>query len=242
MAGVDHQRQVDRVRCLDRGIAAAWDLARRAAGFERNTSCTGGRRQVTSRPSLTNAHAVRRRARARKDGNMDKDHDGDMDTGSAGIEQAVPWRVDRARRVSGLQVVSFKRTYVLPWTQFLYAEGAADEMRALFSLHDVVNGYGLDRLLADFAAQAVTELRQPTRAEKFQAFTPAGSGGGVGGHADRRRKRVGDHKPLRRPGGGLANKSLRPAAGERHQAAAQAAHRWGCGDRIGLVNTDVWYC
>ena len=98
-----------------------------------------------------------------------------MESVSAGNEAAVPWGVDRDRRVYGLQVVLLKRTYVLPWTQFLYAEGAADEMRALFSLHDVVvTGCGLDRLLADFAAQAVTELRQPPRVEKFQAFTPAG--------------------------------------------------------------------
>jgi hypothetical protein len=103
------------------------------------------------------------------------DKDGHMESVSAGNEAAVPWGVDRDRRVYGLQVVLLKRTYVLPWTQFLYAEGAPDEMRALFSLHDVVvTGCGLERLLADFAAQAVTELRQPTRVEKFQAFTPAG--------------------------------------------------------------------
>ena len=59
---------------------------------------------------------------------------------------------------------------MLPWTQFLYAEGAADTVRAVFSMHDVVvTGCGLDVLLADFAAQVVTVLQQPPRAEHFAA-------------------------------------------------------------------------
>ena len=48
-----------------------------------------------------------------------------------------PWAVDQ-RRVYGLRVVLPKRTYVLPWAQFLYAEGAADTVQAVFSMHDVV--------------------------------------------------------------------------------------------------------
>jgi hypothetical protein len=77
-----------------------------------------------------------------------------------------PWAVDRERRASGLRVVLSKRTYVLPWAQFLYAEGAPDTVRAVFSMHDVVvTGCGLEALLADFAAQVVTVLQQPLRAE-----------------------------------------------------------------------------
>jgi hypothetical protein len=84
------------------------------------------------------------------------------------------WTVDRDRRAYGLQVILLKRTYVLPWTQFLYAEGTSDEVRAMFCMHDVVvKGCGLDALLADFMAQAVTVVRQPLRAEKFRAFLPA---------------------------------------------------------------------
>jgi hypothetical protein len=61
-----------------------------------------------------------------------------------------------------------KRTYVLPWAQFLYAEGAPDTVRVVFSMHDViVTGCGLDTLLADVAAQAVTVLQQPLRADHF---------------------------------------------------------------------------
>ena len=81
-----------------------------------------------------------------------------------------PWAVDRERRPYALQVLLPKRTYVLPWAQFLYAEGAPDSVRAVFSMHDVVvTGCGLDRLLADVATQAVTVLRQPQRSETFQA-------------------------------------------------------------------------
>jgi hypothetical protein len=79
-----------------------------------------------------------------------------------------PWAVDRERRAYGLRVVLPKRTYVLPWAQFLYAEGAPDTVRAVFSMHDVVvTGCGLEALLADVAAQVVTVLQQPPRAEHF---------------------------------------------------------------------------
>jgi hypothetical protein len=70
--------------------------------------------------------------------------------------------------VYGLRVVLPKRTYVLPWAHFLYAEGAPDTVRAVFSMHDVVvTGYGLEALLADLAAQVVTVLQQPLRADNF---------------------------------------------------------------------------
>jgi hypothetical protein len=36
-----------------------------------------------------------------------------------------PWAVDRERRSYGLRVVLPKRTYVLPWAQFLLAEHLA---------------------------------------------------------------------------------------------------------------------
>jgi hypothetical protein len=86
----------------------------------------------------------------------------------ASVGDERPWAVDRERRPYGLRVVLPKRTYVLPWAQFLYAEGAPDTVRAVFSMHDVVvTGCGLEALLADFATQVVTVLRQPPRAEHF---------------------------------------------------------------------------
>ena len=79
-----------------------------------------------------------------------------------------PWAVDQQRRPYGLRVVLPKRTYVLPWAQFLFAEGAPDSVRVVFSMHDVVvTGCGLEALLADFAAQVITVLQQPPRAEHF---------------------------------------------------------------------------
>jgi len=61
-----------------------------------------------------------------------------------------------------------KRVYVLPWSQFLYADGNSEEVRAVFSTHDVVvKGSGLDSLLSDLAAQQIVILKEPTRTEKF---------------------------------------------------------------------------
>lgn len=83
-------------------------------------------------------------------------------------EQA--WDVDTDGRIYGLQIVLLKRVYVLPWAQFLFAEGSSDEVRAAFSTHDVfIKGAALDSLLADFAAQRITVLRELARADKFTA-------------------------------------------------------------------------
>src|SRR5260370_27906755 len=82
----------------------------------------------------------------------------DMVSESVGNEKG--WTVDRERRPYGLRVVLPKRTYVLPWAQFLYAEGAPDTVRAVFSMHDVVvTGRALDALLADLAAQVVPVIQ-----------------------------------------------------------------------------------
>ena len=71
-----------------------------------------------------------------------------------------PWAVDTTSRVYGLQVISLKRVYVLPWSQFLYAEGTSEEVQAFFSTHEcvMVQGSGLDSLLADFASQQITGI------------------------------------------------------------------------------------
>jgi hypothetical protein len=88
------------------------------------------------------------------------------------VDHEPAWEVDRTHRLFGLQIVLLKRSYVLPWSQFLYAEGTQGEVRVVFSMHDVVvQGCGLEALLADFAAQAVTLLREPRRTDKF--FMPA---------------------------------------------------------------------
>ena len=72
-------------------------------------------------------------------------------------------------RPSALEVILLKRTYVLPWTQFLYAEGGEDEVRLAFATHDVVvNGSHLDLLMSDLSGQRLRLLREPARAEKFR--------------------------------------------------------------------------
>ena len=75
-------------------------------------------------------------------------------------------------RPAGLEIVLLKRTYVLPWNQFLYAEGGDDEIRVAFTTHDVVvKGGGLSSLLADLAAQRIARLQKPTRADNFSNGT-----------------------------------------------------------------------
>ncbi len=71
-------------------------------------------------------------------------------------------------RAAGLEIVLPKRSYVLPWSQFLSAEGDDVEIRVAFTTHDVlVRGRGLDSLLADLAAQRVARLQQMARADRF---------------------------------------------------------------------------
>ncbi len=82
-----------------------------------------------------------------------------------------PWVVDKAAHVHGLHVILLKLAYVLPWSQFLYAEGTSEEVQAVFSTHDiVVSGSGLDSLLADFASQQVAVLKEPARTDKFSSL------------------------------------------------------------------------
>ncbi len=69
-------------------------------------------------------------------------------------------------RPAGLEVVLLKRTFVLPWNQFLYAEGGDDEIRAAFTTHDVlIKGSGLNSVLVELAAQRLARLEQPGRAD-----------------------------------------------------------------------------
>ena len=80
------------------------------------------------------------------------------------------WTMNREQRFPALELVLLQQTFILPWTQFLYAEGAADHIRAVFTTHDVlVSGSGLDPLLSTFAAQTLTRMREPARTERFTA-------------------------------------------------------------------------
>jgi hypothetical protein len=71
-----------------------------------------------------------------------------------------------------LEVVLLKRTYILPWSQFLYAEGGNDEIRLTFSTHDVlVKGSNLDSLMAAIGANGIAKIEEPTRPERMLAGT-----------------------------------------------------------------------
>jgi hypothetical protein len=71
-----------------------------------------------------------------------------------------------------LEVILLKRTYILPWSQFLYAEGGNDEIRLTFSTHDVlVKGNNLDSLMAAIAANGIARLEEPSRPERILAGT-----------------------------------------------------------------------
>ena len=72
----------------------------------------------------------------------------------------------------GLQIRLKKQTYVFPWSQFVFAEGGADEIRMAFSTHDIViTGGGLGVLLPEIRNQRLTLLKELFRAESFTAFS-----------------------------------------------------------------------
>ena len=74
-----------------------------------------------------------------------------------------------SERQTGLEIVLAKRTYVLPWSQFLFAEGGDDEIRAVFTTHDViVRGAALTGLLAELAGQRIARLQEPARTDRFE--------------------------------------------------------------------------
>jgi hypothetical protein len=78
------------------------------------------------------------------------------------------WKTKTERPVT-LEIILLKRTYILPWVQFLYAEGGSDEVRLVFATHDVVvKGSGLQSLLTGLAVQRVTQLQEPARADRHE--------------------------------------------------------------------------
>jgi hypothetical protein len=86
------------------------------------------------------------------------------------VDNGKPWTIAPDERTTALEIVLLKRTYVFPWSQFLYAEGGDDEIRLVFAAHDVlVKGSGLATLLADLAAQRVAAMRELARPQRFLA-------------------------------------------------------------------------
>ena len=83
-------------------------------------------------------------------------------------DSETAWKVAANGRARSLVVELRQKSYVLPWSLFLYAEGTDAEVRAVFHTHVVVvQGAGLTSLLSDFAEQIVSELIEPERMAKF---------------------------------------------------------------------------
>jgi hypothetical protein len=84
------------------------------------------------------------------------------------VASQKPWGMTVTDGPAGLEIILLKRTFVLPWSQFLYAEGGDEEVQIAFSTHDIiVRGAQLRKLLADLSAQRVSVLEEPVRAERF---------------------------------------------------------------------------
>jgi hypothetical protein len=87
---------------------------------------------------------------------------------------ALGWKTteENQPRSPALHVILYKREYIFPWSRLLCAEGANAEVVVSFATHKIiVNGYGLDHLLADLATQRLVSLDEPHRADKFRAAT-----------------------------------------------------------------------
>jgi hypothetical protein len=84
------------------------------------------------------------------------------------VDRQRNWKAIGPERQTGLEIVLLKRTYVFPWSQFLYAEGGDDEIRAVFTTHDaIVRGTALAGMLAELAGQRIARLQEPARTDRF---------------------------------------------------------------------------
>lgn len=80
------------------------------------------------------------------------------------------WTISTTETPATLEVVAAKQRLVLAWSQFVYAEGGADQVRIAFASHDVVvKGAGLDPLMHAIAARQLASIREDARAGYFSA-------------------------------------------------------------------------
>jgi len=87
---------------------------------------------------------------------------------TASVDSTQTWVNSTDVLSTTLAIVLVKKTIVLHWGQFIYAEGSDDEVRLAFGSHDVVvRGAGLLALLADVREQHVASIYEPTRADRF---------------------------------------------------------------------------
>ncbi len=89
---------------------------------------------------------------------------------SVSADRPSPWTISPDSQNAGIQVDLLKQTVVLPWSQFLYAEGDDTQVRLTFSTHELtVRGSGLAHLLSDMREERVVLLTEPGRAGNFIA-------------------------------------------------------------------------
>jgi hypothetical protein len=87
---------------------------------------------------------------------------------STSIDSSRPWIVKDHDRPASLEIRRLKRSLVIPWSQFLYAEGSDDEICLSFATHEVVvKGAGLGALLGDLSNQRVSIIQEPARPDRF---------------------------------------------------------------------------
>lgn len=85
----------------------------------------------------------------------------------ASVVNQAAWHVNE-KGAHSLEIVLHRATYVLPWSQFLYAEGGEDEVRLVFATHDIaVKGSGLGALLSDVAGHRLAGLVEPNNPDRF---------------------------------------------------------------------------
>jgi hypothetical protein len=89
---------------------------------------------------------------------------------SVSADRPRAWTIAADSPNAGLQIDLLKQTVVLPWSQFLFAEGDDTQVRLTFSTHEVtVKGSGLAHLLSDMREERVVLLAEPGRTGRFIA-------------------------------------------------------------------------
>ncbi len=87
---------------------------------------------------------------------------------SISTDNSKSWIATDHERPASVEIRLLKRTFVLPWSQFLNAEGNSDEIQVVFATPEVVvRGAGLGALLADLSDHRVSLLPEPVRADRF---------------------------------------------------------------------------
>jgi hypothetical protein len=90
---------------------------------------------------------------------------------SAASVDRTHWTIGNRDRPPAMEIILLKKTLVLSWNQFVFAEGGDDEVRIAFASHDViVRGAGLSVLLEAVTANQVSSIREPGRSDRFPAL------------------------------------------------------------------------